>query len=440
MFKRGVMLWMFVSLALALFLTAKAEAGKDEFEAFLRGMKTFYVCDGVPPPIKGDDYLGGNPDPLKIRADGLAACDAALADPALRPEFEVRRVSLLQGKALQLIGAGRSKEALFVLDEASAMQTSLTANQRSRGLNLANDALRAIALGDMGDVKSALATAQRMETARPFSTRTLDAALSIKFRLRLPVNDQIALLKRRAALDPVMGVHAMRLALLTGQPTHAKEIGSGLKIVEPIARKGWKSETSAGSILIANAEINKMLTYASNSIDEQKEIGVTSNFLQEEFAKNFSDIAEIYSKVNHIENDKNQIKYLINKNGNFIQNKGLKFIAMSKMLQYTVQFINKKSTVHSIDEYTLFSAAAFAKQNGYVKFIIEGRKFSSYTTNWQQGIGAFTLSGTEFKGDEVQLVIRLLKSNELPKDLVGSEWRIIEVEEVLRTLAPIGKP
>src|SRR3569623_1955318 len=84
--------------------------------------QNFTACDGYEDPkSKGDGMTTspllwglarGNADiretPMfAFNADGVAACDRALADARLLPGYQLRRAHLLQAKAVHQIGASQ---------------------------------------------------------------------------------------------------------------------------------------------------------------------------------------------------------------------------------------------------------------------------------------------------------------------------------------------
>ena len=120
----------------------------------------FPSCDGYGPPLGHADGMtaeqaakwlpiqseGADPDRKVEFGDvGVDACDAALADPALKPAFWARRVNLLRARALHNIAAGHYDEALKDLDRAKAEIKDPTDPFFRRSVGLSLDFLRAYA-------------------------------------------------------------------------------------------------------------------------------------------------------------------------------------------------------------------------------------------------------------------------------------------------------
>jgi hypothetical protein len=217
----------------------------------------FPACDGYPRPSgKGDGITTesflfglakGNADlrPSAFVPSGLVgaqACDAALADPLLQPGFAFRRISLVQAKAVHLISARRSDEALAVLDSARALPLDTAPDLRARGLDLANDALRAYALVELGRREEALALASRIEAARGYSPSVLAVAGALRSRLAPGYATFIELAGRYAPQIPSKALVAQYQAARYGKFEDGLRFGAGLTFALPRMRGNWRLE------------------------------------------------------------------------------------------------------------------------------------------------------------------------------------------------------
>ncbi|HEX8241747.1 MAG TPA: hypothetical protein VF574_18575 [Allosphingosinicella sp.] len=192
-------------------------------------------CDGYPKPeSRGTKIVKGlaavstlgifgvpetfNPDGRAAGEAGVAACTAALADPAAASAPWIRRVTLNQGLAVHQLEAKRPEAALAALDAAVAAAGANAADPyyaRSTGVSL--DLLRALALFGLGRDQEGAASALRAAEARPWSARAQILALTMLAADRAVTPAQLAVVERLVRIDPSSGEMPGSLYLRAGR-------------------------------------------------------------------------------------------------------------------------------------------------------------------------------------------------------------------------------
>lgn len=275
-------------------------------------------CDGYPKPepdaakmvrsLAALSTLGlfGVPEGYKAagRADGaagVAACRAALADPAAAAAPPLRRVLLNKALAIHQLEAKNPAGALAALDAAAAEVGGFATNPyfaRSTGVSL--DLVRAVAQLRLGQIDQAMASAARAAAARPFSARVQKLAIGIMGLDAEVQPEEQALAERLVKLDPSSadalaslhlraGRHAEAWALLKRQNDLRKPVpsalaafasrdaGVGRALVAAFAAARAGDTASAGKILDdqvalagrAAAELGKMKLKISGAAANQ---------------------------------------------------------------------------------------------------------------------------------------------------------------------------
>jgi hypothetical protein len=240
------MRWISVVALAALAAPGQAWAAESEY----------MPCDGYPAPgkksdgITKDSWLWGlastsadirPTDQVRLSERGLRACDRALADPLLKPEYVLRRVHLLQSKALHELATGKPEIALATLDGAAAIPLE-PAGLRQRGLGLANQAIRVLALGELGRRDEAFAEIAAIRAARPYSPSVQRLAGTLRLRLDTSLETYFAELRQRQPNDPGVAVVAALEAMLAGRNREVIAFTDGLVFNLPRMRGGWSLE------------------------------------------------------------------------------------------------------------------------------------------------------------------------------------------------------
>ncbi|MDB5432364.1 MAG: hypothetical protein JWP35_3480 [Caulobacter sp.] len=143
---------------------------------------SFTECDGFVAPFpKGDGMTGVSFLGMKMAGStqtklstlpgggGVLSCDEALADPKLKPEYWLRRVSLLEARAIHRLEKGDAAGALADLElaRAAVQQPDDVFYHRSLALDL--DLTRAVALRMSGNAPGGEALALSAWRQRPWN-------------------------------------------------------------------------------------------------------------------------------------------------------------------------------------------------------------------------------------------------------------------------------
>lgn len=268
----GTMRWILaLAVAAAMVSTSAQAADKADFTS----------CDGYPPPtgsgdgIISDSFLfglaGATSDMRRSRefalgAPGLEACDRALADDKrLKPKFTLRRANLLQARVLHLAALGQFVEALKALDAVEAMAPQFDARYWDIGLGLGDRAIRAYIYGKTGHPDEAAAQIAAIRAARPYSPNVQALADKLELPLMPGMNDYLARLSDRAAIDPGGVIVAFLIDLQYGSMADAARIGAGLSLDLPKGRGGWTilgEETRQYEQIEQEAELAGSYAYA----------------------------------------------------------------------------------------------------------------------------------------------------------------------------------
>ncbi|WP_408590398.1 hypothetical protein [Novosphingobium sp.] len=216
--------------------------------------EVFTRCDGYPAPGRSDGFLRGTmllglvtqsedrrPAAITVGAEAVPACDAALADPRLKPEFTYRRTNLLLAKAVHLMASHKPADALAVLD---AEQAAAPAGDRLRdaGVGIASRLLRAKALIDLRRRAEALAVLGEVEAMRPYAASDRVIASLLRMEAQPGIAAYLADVRRNAPLMPGLIAKAMVAALGAGRMEEAAALGRGLTVSLPVMRGNWKVE------------------------------------------------------------------------------------------------------------------------------------------------------------------------------------------------------
>jgi hypothetical protein len=240
----------------------------------------FVTCDGYDDPRTKSDGMTtssllwglarANADIRQTRkgqldANGVAACDRALADPKLLPAYQLRRAHLLQAKALHQIASNATAQALATLDQSDATGAGLDGTGFRDSIGLGNRAVRAWALIDLGRKAEATKEIEAIEAARPYAPSMLSLANKLRLRLDSGLTAHLALLKQRAVRDPAALLTYFILALENDKLDAVAAVGDGLVLDIPRNHGGWTVQGDADlqyELIAGRAEFAGAYSYA----------------------------------------------------------------------------------------------------------------------------------------------------------------------------------
>lgn len=250
----------------------------------MAGPADFLECDGYPAPSAKADSMtrdalfwglaAANSDmrPVKIMLAEyrVAICDAALADPLLKPAFVLCRINLLHLKAMHQLKAGNAAAALQTLDEARALAPPGDPRLHRRGLGLANTIIRAVALAEANDKPQAAALIAEVRKERPYSSLIMAITDGVEARMGLSPKSHLEVLRRQAPLMPNAAFRGLLLSLVSTDFRRATEFGSGLTVELPRMRGGWTVEGwNEYELIRMRADIAGSLAYSLAALGEE---------------------------------------------------------------------------------------------------------------------------------------------------------------------------
>jgi len=216
----------------------------------------FVKCDGYAAPgkktdglVKGawlfglvtttSDFRRADTD---FGAAGIAACEAALADPLLQPAFWLRRAHLLQARAFHQIAAGKFDDGLKSLEESDGLGRANGDRFFGESVAQGNQALRAIALHALSRNDEAKAALEQVAKARPYAASLLALSDNVRLHIDAEPTTQVELLKRAAPIEPERIHQLFWLSMFNddfaGALSYAPQIGFDL----PRGRGNWTVE------------------------------------------------------------------------------------------------------------------------------------------------------------------------------------------------------
>lgn len=196
---------------------------------------------GEPQP---PDRAWGNGGPNGVRARnfgvaGIVACEKALADVQLMPEFWLRQASLLRARALHELGEGSNEAALETLDEVDALYAAKDDANFVPGAKLTNDAIRAVALHRLKRTKEAEAMLASIDARRPYAGSVRRMTTAIRMIMDPDRDNRVTQLKAQAPLNPLVLRLLMMLAM-EGQDFEMALVYADQIVFDlPRRRGGW---------------------------------------------------------------------------------------------------------------------------------------------------------------------------------------------------------
>ena len=115
-------------------------------------------------------------------------------------------------------------------------------------------------------------------------------------------------------------------------------------------------------------------------------------------------------------------------------NNGYKVQADQESGIVDLRFGSEIATGPMVEEATLLVAANYARGHGADGLVLTSTQLVSRTTHvTSYYVGSYDVNA----GYELRLTMRLVDSKHLPADLVGNEWRVIGVEDLISKLGPV---
>lgn len=262
----------------------------------------FRECDGYGAPTKkGDGIVSGSwlwglakstedirrSKPLAFAENGVIACDKALADALLKPEFLMRKAHLLQAKAYHQVWAFRFDDALATLRLVDEISGQLSPELFNRGLGIGNQLLRSFIYIETKQYDAAEAELDSIEAKRAYSATIRRAVRLLRLRMDSSFDKELALLREVAHLDPQANIEGFLLAIETGKIDQALGMGAGIAIDRPKNRGNWTvegDELRDYETIHVNAELAGIYAYTLAASGRHEDAAATMLHAREELS------------------------------------------------------------------------------------------------------------------------------------------------------------
>jgi hypothetical protein len=219
-----------------------------------RNPDKFLTCDGYAAPTrKGDGITKGSwlfglastssdfrRSEVGLGTAGAEACERALADPLLQPQFSLRRAHLQQGKAIHLLAAGESQKALAALQESDATGAGGEARLFAESVGIGNRALRAWALIQMWKRDEARVELDAIDRQRPQAATLHGLARDIRMEIDPGLDAYLGALRKAAPLEPRFLPVLFNIAIVYGRFEEAVALYPQIEFDLPRNHGGWR--------------------------------------------------------------------------------------------------------------------------------------------------------------------------------------------------------
>lgn len=215
----------------------------------------FSTCDGALPPKpkkslkpgeKQDAWRGfGGTLPNRavlvrnLGVAGLAACERALADPVLVPEFWARRASLIRARALHEMSEKNDAGSIETLGEVDKLYAENGKGEEIASAKLANDALRAVAFYRMKKGVEGEKLLVSINERRPYSPSVRRLTTSIRLLFDTDRSKRLARLREQAPLNPFTLRLMLMLSLQNRDFENTLLYADQISFDLPKGRAGW---------------------------------------------------------------------------------------------------------------------------------------------------------------------------------------------------------
>lgn len=251
----------------------------------LAAPEDFRVCDGYLPPNAEGDGLAGRPIELAAlvaaRGDGakaIAACEAALNDPALLPAYVMRRASLIRARGIHRFAAGARDAAYADFDLAGRTAAPLGDGLYERSLAPGAQLLRAYGSLQAGAAEAAVTQSREAAAMRPIDTDFGQFAARIQLAANRDWDQYAATQRALARYDPSRLQSLLAFSFLRGRFEDVVALQPLLRFDLPEARGGYQLVGAADrhvDMLITRIQIEGIHAYALAALgraDEARQV------------------------------------------------------------------------------------------------------------------------------------------------------------------------
>jgi hypothetical protein len=223
----------------------------------------------VPEPGRGDMRMST----VAFGAAGVEACDAALANPRLLPEYRLRRANLLRARAIHRMAGDTYEAALGDLDAAEqAGQGSDPLYRRSLGAGI--KLFRAYALLKLGRKAEAIEAATAAEAERPYAFGVSVGSALIALNANRDREAFRAHALRIAAIHPGILENLFWEACEFGDFAFAAAIYPQIRLTAPRSTPGFRVADDGNSEarqLVRQAKLDAVAAFALASSGKSEE-------------------------------------------------------------------------------------------------------------------------------------------------------------------------
>jgi hypothetical protein len=144
-----------------------------------------------------------------------------------------------------------------------------------------------------------------------------------------------------------------------------------------------------------------------------------------------NDLEAIADLLPRPESDRNKVRFSRSGDGIFLTDSGYSRRKMDSDDDWTVRATDHAASGPSLEEAVVLAAANLAEREGYDSFLIQSRRSIQRQTRY---VGYYGGGSTQNSGREAQMRIRLVNAAELPQELVGTDWRMLNTAQVIADL------
>jgi hypothetical protein len=155
--------------------------------------------------------------------------------------------------------------------------------------------------------------------------------------------------------------------------------------------------------------------------------------LEEQVEAKFASIVQF---LPHPESDDNKARFKRSEDGNLLAEGGHTHEQTDSEDDWTIRATDYAASGPTLEEAAVLNAAMLAREKGYDRLLIQSRRTFSRQTHLTTSYGYYSSSSIQNSGREAGMRVRLVRSDAVPADLVGAEWRMLDVDMVIADLLP----